>query len=77
MLQVSLTTAILGHGFQLTLSSIFYPKISTSERIRLNAVSILCVRNIYLSAQILILAILFADFHRTGHRDVIGHQHIY
>ena len=49
MVQVSLTTAIFGYGIyhlsQFTLRSYSAPRISTSARARLNAVSILCVRN--------------------------------
>jgi len=53
MVQVSLTTTIFGYGFivylsQFTLHLYCPPRISTSARARLNAVSILCVRNIYL-----------------------------
>jgi len=48
MLQGSLTTAIFGYGFhhlsQFTLRSYFPPRISTSARVRVNAVPILCER---------------------------------
>ena len=75
MLQVSLTTAIFGYGFyhlsQFTFRSYFSPpSISTSARARLNAVSILCVRNI-VSAQILVQTVFFCRF-SSGRSS--GHQ---
>ena len=80
MLEVSLTTAIFGYGFrhlsQFTLRSHPPPRISTSARARLNAVSILCVRNICLHKSWFKI-IPFADFYRAGHRVISGHPHIH
>lgn len=75
MLQVSLTTAIFGYGVSSSIpfytSLIFFsPRISTSARARLNAVSILCVRNI-VSAQILVKTLFFCRF-SSGRSS--GHQ---
>jgi len=80
MLQVSLTTAIFGYGCRhlcyLHFAHSSSPRISTSARARLNAVSILCVRNKCFCTNPGPNN-SFADFHRAGHWNICGYPHIH